>query len=225
MAREKTQFGKDAVRERRSSGKTIETRNRLLDAAEQVFYEKGVSNTTLNDIAEAAGVTRGAVYWHFTNKVDVFNAMVDRVRQPIRQMIDEIADEETEDPLGRLREKSVFLMREIQENAHYRKVLGILYHRCEFTEKSSEYQVSYREWMTRARETLTRVLGNARQKGQLPGDIDIGLSFLAVHVVFNGLLHSWLLTPDRFDLHEEARRLFDATFFMLRNSPHMRTGS
>lgn len=220
MALEKT-----AVRKNRSPKKPLETRDRLLDAAERVFHEKGVSNTTLNDIAEAAGMTRGAVYWHFHNKVDVFNAMVDRVRQPIRRMIDEIADEETEDPLGRLREKSVFLMREIQENPHYRQVMGILYHKCEFTESNSEYQVSYREWMVRAREALTRVLGNARQKGQLPADIDIGLSFLAVHVAFNGLLHSWLLTPDRFDLHEEARRLFDATFFMLRNSPHMRTGS
>lgn len=220
MAREK-----NVIQEKRSSRKTLETRDRLLDAAEQVFHEKGVSSATLNDIAAAAGVTRGAVYWHFNNKVDVFNAMVDRVRQPIRQMIDAIVDEETADPLGRLVEKIVFLMREIQENPHYRRVMGILYHKCEFTDSNGEYQVFYHEWVTRARVTLTRILDNARQKGQLPADIDIGLSFLAVHVTFNGLMHSWLLAPDRFDLHEEARRLFHATFFMLQSSPHMRTGS
>jgi len=48
--------------------KALETRERILDAAEDVFDDNGVSNTSLADIATAAGVTRGAIYWHFTNK-------------------------------------------------------------------------------------------------------------------------------------------------------------
>lgn len=202
--------------------KTQETRDRLLDAAENVFNEKGVSSTTLHDIAEAAGVTRGAIYWHFRNKVDLFNAMMDRVREPIREMIEEIADERTEDPLGRLREKTVFLMREMQENDHYRKVMCILFHKCEYTEATSEFLRYYQEWTARARRTVTQVLMNARQKKQLPEDIDIGLASLALHVVFNGLLNSWLLMPDDFDLPEDSSQLYEAIFSMLKNSSHMR---
>ncbi|MDL2284599.1 TetR family transcriptional regulator [Oxalobacter sp. OttesenSCG-928-P03] len=202
--------------------KTQETRDRLLDAAEDVFNAKGVSNTTLNDIAEAAGVTRGAIYWHFRNKVDLFNAMVDRVREPIRAMIEEIADEKTEDPLGRLREKTLFVMREILENDHYRKVMGILYHKCEFTDAASEFLEHYQEWVTRARNTVIQVLKNARQKKQLPEDINIELAGLALHVTFNGLLNSWLLMPDGFDLLEDSSQLYEGIFSMLKNSPHMR---
>ena len=48
------------------------TRQRLIEAARQVFLEHGVSRTTMAHIAAQAGVTRGAVYWHFNNKLDLF---------------------------------------------------------------------------------------------------------------------------------------------------------
>ena len=52
---------------RRTRDEALETRNTILDTAERVFSERGVSHTTLADIAAAAGVTRGAIYWHFKN--------------------------------------------------------------------------------------------------------------------------------------------------------------
>jgi TetR/AcrR family acrAB operon transcriptional repressor len=52
---------------RKTKEEAQETRNAILDAAELVFQEHGVSHTSLAEIAAAAGVTRGAVYWHFAN--------------------------------------------------------------------------------------------------------------------------------------------------------------
>lgn len=202
--------------------KTQETHDRLLDAAENVFNDKGVSSTTLNDIAEAAGVTRGAIYWHFRNKTDLFNAMINRVRLPIRDMIEEIADETTEDPLGRLSETTAFLMKQIVDDPHYRKVMNILFHKCEYTEAASDIRQYHQDWVTRGRSTVIRVLENARQKGQLPEDVDVNLAGLTLHVVFNGLLNSWLLMPGGFDLVKDSHRLYEGIFSMLKNSPHMR---
>ena len=56
---------------RRTKDEALETRNRILDAAERVFGESGVSRTSLEDVASAAGVTRGAIYWHFKDKSDL----------------------------------------------------------------------------------------------------------------------------------------------------------
>ena len=47
-----------------------------------MFVEQGVSRTTLQHIATAAGVTRGAIYWHFDDKGAMFNAMMERVTLP-----------------------------------------------------------------------------------------------------------------------------------------------
>ena len=68
---------------KRTRDEAAETRNGILDAAERVFSVRGVSHTSLEDIAKAAGVTRGAIYWHFRNKSELFTAMVDRVTFPL----------------------------------------------------------------------------------------------------------------------------------------------
>lgn len=47
------------------------TKSQLIDAACEVFYREGVARATLEQIAREAGVTRGALYWHFNNKVDI----------------------------------------------------------------------------------------------------------------------------------------------------------
>lgn len=54
------------------------TRSLLLDAAEDVFAEKGFAPATLDDIAHAAGYTKGAIYKHFATKEDLFLAVSDR---------------------------------------------------------------------------------------------------------------------------------------------------
>lgn len=55
------------------------TRQRIIDAAREVFLARGVSRSTLEHIASQANVTRGAVYWHFENKSQIFYAIRDRV--------------------------------------------------------------------------------------------------------------------------------------------------
>jgi AcrR family transcriptional regulator len=54
------------------------TRSLLLDAAEEVFAEKGFTTATLDDIAHAAGYTKGAIYKHFATKEELFLAVSDR---------------------------------------------------------------------------------------------------------------------------------------------------
>lgn len=54
------------------------TRSVLLDAAEEVFAEKGFMAASLDDIAGAAGYTKGAIYKHFATKEDLFLAVSDR---------------------------------------------------------------------------------------------------------------------------------------------------
>lgn len=54
------------------------TRELLLDAAIEVFAEKGYHGASLDDVADAAGFTKGAVYSNFTRKADLFRALLDR---------------------------------------------------------------------------------------------------------------------------------------------------
>ena len=61
---------------RRTKEEAENTRTAILTAAELLFLKKGVSHTSLEQIARQAGVTRGAVYWHFQNKAQIGRAHV-----------------------------------------------------------------------------------------------------------------------------------------------------
>jgi AcrR family transcriptional regulator len=66
-----------------------DTRQKLLDAAAEVFAEKGYASASMDDVAAAAGMTKGALYWNFDGKEALFHALLDeRVYAPLRALVD-----------------------------------------------------------------------------------------------------------------------------------------
>ena len=208
--------------ERAGRKKTLETRDRILDAAEDVFNESGYSNTILNEIAEAAGVTRGAIYWHFKNKEDLFQAMCLRIRVPMDALIEGIVEKGVNDPIAQLSRTHETIMLEVINNPHYRKVLNILFHKCEFTRETDQIVIQQKEWHTYSRNIIRTILVNAQKKAQLPADLDIELACNLLGFMFRGLLADWLFMPDSFDLIENARKVNDAVFELMRTSVHLK---
>ena len=208
--------------ERAGRKKTLETRDRILDAAEDVFNESGYYNTTLNEIAEAAGVTRGAIYWHFKNKEDLFQAMCLRIRVPMDALIEGIVEKGVNDPVAQLSRTHETIMLEVINNPHYRKVLNILFHKCEFTRETDQIVIQQKEWHTYSRNIIRTILVNAQKKAQLPADLDIELACNLLGFMFRGLLADWLFMPDSFDLIENARKVNDAVFELMRTSVHLK---
>jgi TetR/AcrR family acrAB operon transcriptional repressor len=207
---------------RRTKEEALETRNRILDTAQHVFHEKGVSHTSLAHIAQAAGVTRGAIYWHFENKVDLFTAMFDRVLLPLDELIDATLDEREADPLGRLREALIVCLRDTALNPQRRRVFDIFFHKCEFTEDMGPMILRQQANMRESRARLEAGLRNARAKGQLPADLHVPRSAAMLHALVGGLLADWLALPSSVDLENDSGIIVEAFFDMLRGSPALR---
>src|SRR5690606_1835351 len=112
------------VMARRTKEEAQATRIALLDAAEAVFQQRGVSRTTLADIAHAAGVTRGALYWHFKDKADIFNAMLDRVTSPMNAGWDSLKQAGA-DPLATWFSHLLHALYQIVHDPQTRRVLQI----------------------------------------------------------------------------------------------------
>lgn len=203
---------------RSTKQEALETRNRILDAAAEVFHRKGVSRSSLADVAEAAGLTRGAIYWHFKNKIDLFTAMADRVRLPMEAMVEASASEREADPLGQLRKMCVFVLQETARNPQLRKVFDIIFHKCEYLEDADPISLRQKESFRQGEANIERILRNACEKGQLPARLDTHLAGVAFHATLDGLLNNWLLAPDNFDLGGNAERLIDACLDMLRSA-------
>jgi TetR/AcrR family acrAB operon transcriptional repressor len=206
---------------RSTKEEALETRTRILDAAENVFHARGVSHTSLADVAQAAGVTRGAIYWHFKNKDDLFDAMCRRVQLPMEAMMEATADERTNDPLGELRRTGIYVLHQAAKNPHSRKVFDILFHRCEFVDGdpiSIRQQTCFLQGMT----NIERILSNAIAKEQLPQDLDTHLASISFQAALVGLLNNWLFAPASFDLATDAAKLIDASLNTLRTASSLR---
>jgi AcrR family transcriptional regulator len=67
-------------------------RAEILDAAQCCFGEHGLHGTTVDDIAERAGLSKGALYWHFQGKREIFLALFDRYIQGIASHQSAVAD-------------------------------------------------------------------------------------------------------------------------------------
>jgi len=61
----------------------IERRNEILDAADELFGQKGFDGTSTNDILEKVGIARGTLYYHFKSKEDIMDALIDRYNTQI----------------------------------------------------------------------------------------------------------------------------------------------
>jgi TetR/AcrR family acrAB operon transcriptional repressor len=199
-----------------------ETRSRILDAAEEVFYAQGVTRTSLAEVAQAANVTRGAIYWHFKNKSDLFVAMCERVRLPMEAMVKASGNEIENDPLGQLRNNCVFILRETMLNEHSRKVFGIIFHKCEFVDAADPIQIRQQESFHTGTINFERIMRNAVKKGQLPANLDTQLAATLFHASLSGLLNNWLFSPGTFDLASDAEKLIDACIDMIKNAGSLR---
>jgi TetR/AcrR family acrAB operon transcriptional repressor len=207
---------------RNTKEEALETRSRILDAAEHVFHAHGVSRTSLADIAAAAEVTRGAIYWHFNNKGDLFNAMCERVRLPLETMKEAESALFVNDPMGQLLSNAVQVMRQVVHDPRSRKVFDILCFKCEYVDQNDPIVVRQRECFMAGKEKIIRMLSKAVALKQLPADLNIDLAYVMVHATFAGLLNDWLFAPDNFDLSRNAEKLFSATIHMLRTAPSLR---
>ena len=195
---------------RRTKEDAIATRNSLIDAAEQVFGEKGVSRASLSDIAQAAGATRGAIYWHFKDKVDLFNAMMDRVTLPLEQGYGEFECSTCPDPVQRLRAVMAMVLHGVAFDERTRRVFEVALYKVEYVSE----MVGVRERHIAASEGFTRQLARDFELGAQAQGVALPVTpveaAVGLHALFDGLIRNWILSEGGFDLVRVGRASTDA---------------
>lgn len=202
-----------------------ETRSRILDAAEEVFYARGLAQTSLADVAVAADVTRGAIYWHFKNKGDLFDALCERVRLPMEILMATPKPEFIGDPLGHLRSSWIYLLQDASKNVRTRRTLDIIFLKCELVDRNDPIWVRQHQCYLDGMVTMQRILAEAVQLKQLPEDLNLKLAAVTLHSQMVGLLSNWLFSPSSFDLATVAEPLINTCLDSLRYAPALRVKS
>ncbi len=195
---------------RKTKVEAQQTRSQLLEAAERLFSERGVANTTLNDIATAAGLTRGAIYWHFQNKTDLIHALWDQVALPLHESFAELALSMPDDPLARIQVKSTTVLTQVVRDVRIRNLLSILLLKCEYVEEPGGLRQGY---LTKRADCLAEITEEFRLavvQGQLPAGLDERFAAIGLMALIDGLCFHWLMNPALFSLENKAKNYIDA---------------
>lgn len=195
---------------RRTKEDAEKTRADILDAAEQLFANKGVQATSLDQVARAAGVTRGAVYWHFRDKRDLLAALRDRYRPPEIDIMEAALANRLDD---------VF------------EVIISLTHPCLATFAAEESR--QRMFMILEQNPpdagpgpnlegfglMVRLMTRAQENGHLAADLTPTEAALSLVALFRGLMAEWMVSDRCFDLPETGTRLIARHLRSLRTIP------
>ena len=122
---------------RKTKEEALITRAQIIDAARRVFHTEGVNRSTLDKVARAAGLTRGAVYWHFANKAELFLAVKQTYMSEF-ELLQSLLHDDDAAPLDAITRYLQALFTVLLENQEARETFEIILLRCEYVEEFHE---------------------------------------------------------------------------------------
>lgn len=184
------------------------TRQRIINAAREVFLIRGVTRTTLEHIANQADVTRGAVYWHFKNKAEIFYALRDQVFLPlIDRMDDTLSIESSENALMQIQDSLCDIIHGLELNLETRQTYEIMMIKCEYVEEFSTVLQQILANCSNITEKIQTAYERAKNQGLLSGSAIPHQLALDTHLFFSGLLHMWVKDADGTQFRFQATEL------------------
>lgn len=205
---------------RKTKEEAEKTRLQIINAARKVFHECGVTRTSLEKVAQAAGVTRGAVYWHFANKAELFFAMREQVSLPLFDHTDHILfSADNPDPLDALGQSLKEFFRIMLSCPEVLQTFEIMTLRCEYV---AEFAPVLAELNRPAKEEffqkLQTIYRRALEKGGVRAGFDACTLAMETLAFVSGLFHRVMECQERADLLEHIPPLIDA-HIALRRAP------
>lgn len=188
---------------RKTKEEAEKTRKDIIDAARRVFHRCGVSRSSLDKIAKEAGVTRGAVYWHFKDKAELFFAMREEFFTPVVARGDALLfSSGFANPLDAIEAALKDFFRGFLEYGVLREVFEIMALRCEYVDEFASVQEEVGRPAFEFLEKMKSVYQQASDKGFLCGGLDALAVARDTWAFSSGLLHLLLSRPPSSDLEQ-----------------------
>ncbi len=197
---------------RKTKQEAAVTRSAILEAAVEVFASVGVAGASLEQIAQAAGVTRGAVYWHFKNKPAVFYALYDQLYTPFYEMILHDLEQDPPEPLQQLENLCIRLFLELADDVAKQRVLSIFFLKCDYAGDMREVMQCQLERKQRSITLFALYFERALRKGQLAAGVDPHVLTLSLLSYLTGMTYEYLRMPEVFQIKVFAPQMLNSFF-------------
>lgn len=174
---------------RRTKEQAAETRRQILRAAESLFLEKGYENVTLDEIAFAAGASRGALHWHFGNKQGLLYALREEAQLPLQELADGLDANTVVEPLQMLAETICSMFAEMHNDERRRGLIRVMM----YLDISTAPENRSIEGSRDSYDAIERIFLEANRRQRLAPPWTPKTAAWAVSAVVIGLIEEWAL--------------------------------
>lgn len=203
---------------RRSKEDAEKTKQAILNAAVYHFSEDGFAKATLENIAKTANVTRGAIYWHFDNKVEIFDALHEQIHKSFLEMILEDAKINHPEPIKQLQDLCIHVFLDLDKNEEKKRILQLFLIKCDYSGELAplqEIHIAKKKECTGLFETYFQ---KAIDLKQINTEFSPDLLTTALSGYLKGILYEYLTDPESYQLKEKVPDLMKFFFNNLLNS-------
>ncbi|WP_374352655.1 TetR/AcrR family transcriptional regulator [Chitinimonas sp.] len=186
----------------------IDTRDRILASAARVFSRKSYLGASLDEVAADAGLTKGAVYWHFKSKNDLFFALLDsRFQQEFDEHLPQAMaqDAQYSDPKEGLKALLASVLERVRQDPDWPRLLLEFMSQARDPEVNSRLAAAYQASYGMSAELIRR---QHESRGQQP-PADPALLAMLWSALMDGLIIAWLVNPQKIDLEQLLPQIID----------------
>lgn len=198
---------------RRTKEQAAETAQRILLTAENLFLDHGYDEVSLDQVALAAGVTRGAVYWHFQNKQGLLCSLRNKALIPFQKLVDDISEKNSTASIESLVALVSDLFEHLQTEPRYQALFcAMIRLDLALAEKN---EADHRPFREERYMLLVRIFELIEQDSGLPSPWSPRTAASAFNASLSGLTLEWALGQGRLRLAPDGIAIIGALLNLL----------
>ncbi len=196
---------------RKTKEEAEKTRQKILEAALEVFSSKGFVRTTLSDIAEKADVTRGAIYWHFKDKTDLFFTLSNDIHATEASSVETMLKK----PLRNVQDIKMLIFQYtnlLEKNKRYQTLYELINFKTEWTKELKPILERNRKIINRIIASIEKSLQQLKEEQKINQECDPRRSAVAMCAFVTGLIELWIFNKKVFSMKKDLPPLVDDFF-------------
>jgi len=191
---------------RKTKEEALITKNQIIEKAVQLFLQRGFSTTTLDEIAQQAKVTRGAIYWHFKDKLNIVKELVEVEHQNLTQKLNDLFDENIP-PIVKIERIIEEIVINFFDSKSFQDFIELTWFKIEYSQLA-RLHASKAELTDYFIENLKSLVNEAQSAGEIKNEVNASDVTVTITNMINGMYRLFFILPDQVNTKEEAMSLF-----------------
>ena len=191
------------------------TKKQIIEKAVELFIAKGFSNTTLDEIAKQTNNTRGAIYWHFKDKLDIVNELIESQHESLTQLLTDLF---SNDPPSFNKIKLIIeeLVSHFYETKSFQNFIELTWFKIEYTQLAN-LKTTKTELTTYFINSFRDLVKEVQNAGEIKKEINAMDVAITITNMVNGMYRLFFILKDQSNSKEQVKQSFSSYLKLIKS--------